>query len=266
MLCQFKASDQVELTYYDSGHGRLVLFQHGFAMDHRQILEVWPELQNIRLVSLDTRGHGLSHLGEPTMLSFQRAVLDIRELIAHLGEVPTIIGGISLGAALTMELTRSLEVDHLIISRPAFSVDGDTHHFNVFRTLQYILRTEPQDKWALCLEQQPEFQALASVSPRNQETYRRLLEHPRLDELMIWMDALETEALTLTPADLSELKCKVDVIAQQDDALHPAHLAKTFARLIPGAQIHFVESGSSSDEEYRESMRKILKAVFTHEI
>ena len=263
MLRQFRASDQVELTYYDSGHGRLVLFQHGFAMDHRQILEVWPELQNTRLVSLDTRGHGLSHLGEPTTLSFQRAVQDIRELIAHLGEVPTIIGGISLGAALTMELSRDFEIAHLIIARAAFSADGDTSHFDVFRALQHILRTEPQDRWALCLEQQPEFQALKSIAPRNQDTYRRLLEHPRLEELMIWMDVLETKALTFTSTELSQLKCKADVIAQQDDALHPAHLAETFARLIPKAQIHFVESGSSSDEAYRQSMQKTLKAVIT---
>jgi hypothetical protein len=53
------------------------------------------------------------------------------------------------------------------------------------------------------------------------------------------------------------------VLAQQDDTLHPAHLAETFAELIPEAQIHFVESGSSSDEAYRESMQKTLKAVFT---
>ena len=263
MLHQFRASDHVELTYYDSGHGQLAMFQHGFAMDHRQVLEVWPELQNIRLVCLDTRGHGLSQLGDPTTLSFQRAVQDIRELIAHLGEVPTIIGGISLGAALTIELTRDFEIAHLIIARPAFTTDGDTRHFAVFRALQHILRTEPQHRWALRLEQQPEFEALASIAPRNQETYRRLLEHPRLNELMIWMDALETEALTLTPAELSQLKCKADVIAQQDDALHPAYLAKTFAELIPKAQIHYVESGSSSDEAYRESMQRTLKAVFT---
>ena len=263
MLRQFRASDQVELTYYDSGHGRLVLFQHGFAMDHRQILEVWPELQNTRLVCLDTRGHGLSHLGEPTTLSFQRAVQDVRELIVHLDEVPSIIGGISLGAALTMELSRDFEIAHLIVARPAFSADGDTSHFDVFRALQHILRTEPQDRWALCLEQQPEFQALKSIAPRNQDTYRRLLEHPRLEDLMIWMDALETESLTLTPAELSQLKCKADVIAQQDDALHPANLAETFAELIPKARIHFVESGSSSDEAYRESMQKTLNAVLT---
>ena len=48
MLKQFEASDQTKLSYYDSGQGRLVLFQHGFSMDHRQVIEIWPDLDNIR--------------------------------------------------------------------------------------------------------------------------------------------------------------------------------------------------------------------------
>ena len=44
------------------------------------------------------RGHGLSDLGEPNAVSFQRAVRDVVELTTHLGETPSIVGGISLGA------------------------------------------------------------------------------------------------------------------------------------------------------------------------
>ncbi len=263
MLHQFKASDQTQLTYYDSGHGRFVLFQHGFAMDHRQILEVWPELQDIRLVCLDTRGHGLSDLGDPVGMSFQRAVQDIRDLITHLGETPKIVGGTSLGAALTMELSRYISIEHLIISRPAFSADGDTSHFDVFRALRDIFKTEPQERWAMCLEQQSEFQALESIAPRNQETYRRLLEHPRLEELMVWMDALEFESMTLNSSDLKLLNCKTNVIARREDALHPAHLAEAFAKLIPQAQLHYVASCLSSDDAYRDSMRSVLKTILT---
>ena len=53
MLSRFKASDQTQLNYYDSGQGRLMLFQHGFTMDH-QVLEIWPALPGVRLVCLDT--------------------------------------------------------------------------------------------------------------------------------------------------------------------------------------------------------------------
>ena len=89
--------------------------------------------------------------------------------------------------------------------------------------------SEPQHLWADCLEQQPEFQSLAETAPRNQETYRRLLEHPRLQELMIWMDALETEVLTITGPELGQLSCCTDIIGQEQDALHPLHLARSIS-------------------------------------
>ena len=264
MLSRFKASDQTQLNYYDSGQGRLMLFQHGFTMDHRQVLEIWPALPGVRLVCLDTRGHGLSDLGEPNALSFQRAVRDVVELTTHLGEAPIIVGGISLGAALALELTKHLHVEHLIMSRPAFSANGDTSNFAVFRALREIFKTQPKERWTTSLEQQDEFQKLAATAPRNQETYRRLLDHPRLDDLMVWMDALEAEAITLSVTELGQLRCRTDIIGQEQDALHPARLAESLVQQIPDAKIHYAESGLASDDKYLESMRSLLKTILTY--
>ena len=63
MLLTFRASDNTQLNYLDHGQGRLVIFQHGFGMDHQQVVDTWPNFRNIRLICLDTRGHGLSDLG-----------------------------------------------------------------------------------------------------------------------------------------------------------------------------------------------------------
>ena len=261
MLKQFEASDQTKLSYYDSGQGRLVLFQHGFSMDHRQVIEIWPDLDNTRLICLDVRGHGFTEPTTPDTLTLQHTGQDMFELFEHLGQIPTIVGGISLGAAITMELTKHLEVEQLIVCRPAFEPDGDTSHFDVFRRLRDILQSQPQHLWAERLEQQPEFQSLAATSPRNQEMYRRLLEHPRLQELMIWMDALETEVLTITGPELGQLSCRTDIIGQEQDALHPAHLARSLSRQIPHATLHYVASGLSSEDAYRESMQLTLSSI-----
>ena len=190
MLKPFRASDGTLLHYFDHGNGRLVMFQHGFAMDHRQILETWQDLQDSRLVCCETRGHGFSELGPSQELSFQRAVMDLHELIDHLGEDPQIMGGTSLGAALVMELSQQIAIPHLVLSRPAFGVDQNTDHFAVFRALQTIIRTKSQSQWLTELMDEPRFQALKATAPRNQETYQRLLDHPRLNDLMIWMDGL----------------------------------------------------------------------------
>ena len=263
MLKQFEASDQTKLSYYDSGQGRLVLFQHGFSMDHRQVIEIWPNLDNIRLICLDVRGHGFTELATPDTLTLQHTVQDLLALFEHLGQTPTVMGGISLGAAITMELTKHLEIEQLIVCRPAFAPDSDTSHFDVFRRLRDIMQSEPQDLWAERLEQQPEFQSLAETAPRNQETYRRLLEHPRLQELMIWMDALETQVMTITGPELGQLRCRADIIGQEQDALHPAQLARSLSRQIPHARLHYVASGVSSDDAYRASMQSTLTKILT---
>ena len=263
MLKPFRASDGTLLHYFEHGHGRLVVFQHGFAMDHRQILETWPDLQDSRLVVLETRGHGFSELGPSQELSFQRAVMDLHEFIDHLGEDPQMMGGTSLGAALVMELSQQITIPHLVLSRPAFGVDQNTDHFAVFRALQTIIRTKPQSQWLTELMDEPHFQALKVTAPRNQETYQRLLDHPRLNDLMIWMDALESGALTLSASDLQQFKGRIDVIGQHQDELHPMHLAQQLATLYPNARLYEIASGFASETEYQESLRSTLAEILS---
>ena len=86
MLVSFRASDNTRLNHLDHEQGRLVIFQHGFRMGHQQVTDTWPHFHNIRLICLDTRGHGLSDLEPKSTLSFTRAVTDLVELIDHLDE------------------------------------------------------------------------------------------------------------------------------------------------------------------------------------
>ncbi len=60
------------------------------------------------------------------------------ELFEHLGQMPTIVGGISLGTAITMQLTVHLEVEQLIVCCPAFAPVGATLHFDIFHRFRDI--------------------------------------------------------------------------------------------------------------------------------
>ncbi|MGA1002425.1 MAG: hypothetical protein ACO3R4_07260, partial [Litorivicinaceae bacterium] len=113
------------------------------------------------------------------------------------------------------------------------------------------------------LMDEPSFQALKATAPRNQETYQRLLDHPRLNDLMIWMDALESEALTLSASDLQQFKGRIDVIGQHQDALHPMHLAQHLATLYPNAKLHEIAPGFASETEYQESLRRTLAEILS---
>lgn len=264
MLDTFRASDNTWLKYLDHGSGRLVIFQHGFGMDHQQVLDTWPHFRNIRLICLHTRGHGLSDLGPKADLSFTRVVADLVELIDHLGEAPVALGGTSLGAALVMQLSTQIATSHLILSRPAFGMNGDRQNFEVFRVLQQIVQEKPNSEWLQTLEQAAEFQALAISAPRNQETYRRLLNHSRLYDLIQWMKVLDREALSIKRSDISQYQGRVDVIGQAHDALHPQKLALDLACLYPNARVHQIASGFAPEDEYQESVRNTLYKIFAH--
>jgi hypothetical protein len=80
---------------------------------------------------------------------------------------------------------------------------------------------------------------------------------------MIWMDALESEALTLSASDLQQFKGRIDVIGQHQDALHPMHLAQHLATLYPNAKLHEIASGFASETEYQESLRHTLGEILS---
>ena len=181
-------------------------------MGHQQVIDTWPHFRNIRLICLDTRRHRLSDLEPKFTLSFTRAVTDLVELIDHLDEKPVAFGGTSLGATLVMQLCPHIATSHLVLLHPAFGIDGDTPNFEVFRVLKRIVQERPRSKWLQTLKQTQKFQVLAMSAPRNQETYRRLLNHPRLEHLMNWMRAMDQEALSIERSDICQYQGRVDVI------------------------------------------------------
>ncbi len=161
-----------------------------------------------------------------------------------------------------MQLSAQIATSHLVLLHPAFGIDGDTPNFEVFRVLQRIVQERPRSKWLQTLKQTKEFQVLAMSAPRNQENYRRLLNHPRLEDLMDWMRAMDQEALSIERSDICQYQGRVDVIGQSHDAFHPLQLALDLASLYPNATVHEIAPGHSSDDEYRESVRHTLYEIF----
>jgi len=87
------------LSYSDSGHGRSLLFLHGWLMSH----SVWkyqaPLADSFRVVAPDLRGHGASEGGG---FSYDACVADLVALLDHLGLEKTVIIGWSMGAQIAL--------------------------------------------------------------------------------------------------------------------------------------------------------------------
>jgi pimeloyl-ACP methyl ester carboxylesterase len=96
--------DGVRLYYEETGSGRLVIFVHEFAGDHRS----WdPQLRHFgrryRAVAFNARGFPPSDVpARPGDYSQARAVDDIKSILDHLGEERAHIVGLSMGGFATL--------------------------------------------------------------------------------------------------------------------------------------------------------------------
>ena len=94
-----------EINYYDTGgDGPVVVFSHGFMMDHSmfdaQVTALAPEY---RVITWDERGHGGTR--SPGPFSYWDSARDVLGLLDHLGVERAVLGGMSQGGFLSMRAT-----------------------------------------------------------------------------------------------------------------------------------------------------------------
>jgi len=94
----------VELSYREVGSGAAVVLLHAFPLSSA-LFEALGELPGYRLVLPDLRGFGASPLGhdEPSLAAM---AADVVTLLDRLGLATAVVGGVSMGGYVTMELMR----------------------------------------------------------------------------------------------------------------------------------------------------------------
>ena len=93
--------------YLDEGDpsGRPFVFQHGLGGDVSQPAGAFPPPSGIRLLSLDCRGQGGTRpLGPVDKLFFSSFADDVAALMDHLVLQRAVVGGISMGAGVALNL------------------------------------------------------------------------------------------------------------------------------------------------------------------
>ena len=114
--------DGIVFHYVDVGQGVPFVFQHGIGGDVGQPVGLVRPPNTLRLLCLDARAHGQTRpLGDPSALTFDVFGDDLVAWLDHLGVARAIIGGISMGAgvALNVAVRHPERVAGLVLSRPA---------------------------------------------------------------------------------------------------------------------------------------------------
>src|SRR5260370_2848551 len=110
----------------NGGSGFPVIFQHGLCGDAHQTIEAFPSDSRFRRITVESRGHGSSEAGDPLLFSIRTFAADIAAYIETHQSAPVVIGGISMGASISLHLAvhRPQLVRGLILVRPAWITES----------------------------------------------------------------------------------------------------------------------------------------------
>jgi pimeloyl-ACP methyl ester carboxylesterase len=226
------------LAYTDSGSGRPVLLLHGLTCHLGYWLRVAPLLQEVRVVALDFRGHGLSdHAGSYGYADYES---DVQWLLGELALEDVMVAGHSLGGYVgLLAAARSDRIGRAL----ALDVKSDwTQDDAAFaaRAREAAQRIEPErasleSKIAKSVAPTAldggELEALAERSIEAVDGGWRF----RWDRRVLATDPVEPSAF------LGAVRCPVHVLAGANSDVMPPDRAQRFAEAIPGATVEIVE-------------------------
>jgi pimeloyl-ACP methyl ester carboxylesterase len=256
----FKTRDGCRLAYLDEGRGFPVLWQHGLGADRNQPAEVFPAMDGVRRITMECRGHGDSELGDVQAISIAQFTEDAVALLGHLGIERVAVGGISLGAALSLRLA-ALHPERavaLIQARPAWVDEQSPESLKIYRDVAELLAEYGSDEGAKRFETSSLLGEVEAVSPDNAASLRGFFKRD-LTSTVALLSRIPTQGPGIAGADISRLNLPTLVIANGQDFVHSVETARTLGDLIPGSKFSLITSKTVSRQQYVEEFRQALR-------
>lgn len=236
--------DGIAFHYRDTGQGRPFVFQHGLGGDVAQAQDFFAEGEpGLRVVSLDCRGHGETRpVGPPERFSFSQFADDVAALMAHLGIAAAPVGGISMGAgvSLNLALRHPDRVRALVLVRPAWLDRPAPDNLALLMRVGELIRLHGAEKGKREFHDSDVYVAVHRESPDLAEGLMSQFDHPRAEECVARLERMPRDAPNRDRAEWRRIAVPTLILATDQDPVHPVAFARALAEGIPGAELRQV--------------------------
>jgi pimeloyl-ACP methyl ester carboxylesterase len=238
------AEDGCSLAYEDVGSGLPTIWQHGLGADRQQPTEVFPRNDGVRRITLECRGHGESQTGDPARLSIAQFATDVAALLDHLGIDAAVLGGISLGAAISMRLAASTpwRFKGLILARPAWVDEPAPPTMHPYLVLAELLKESGREEGLRRFANSETLAAVERVSPDNAASLLSFFSRRDEQSTIELLSRIPKDGPGLSRQDIASIDMPTLVIGNGEDYVHPLRYAAQLNDLIPGASLQIVTS------------------------
>jgi len=255
--------DGIQFHYQDAGSGQPFIFQHGLGADVTQPFGLFQPPPGLRLLAFDARAHGKTEpLGESAKLRFAIFGGDLRAFLDHLGIKRTILGGISMGAALALHFTLRWpeRVVGLVLSRPAWLEGPCPWNVNIFTLVSSLIRKHGPAQGLVEFQRTADYQEALAKWPDVANSLSLQFQSPRAEESAEKLDRIIHDAPHPDRAAWSTVRVPTLVLGNRLDPVHPFEYAEDLARTIPGAELREITSKSVRVEQHGRDVQIALDA------
>lgn len=254
--------DGLSFNYLDKGAGIPFVFQHGMGGDLHQTSGVFSPPRDIRLISLECRGHGATQpLGEEFKLSFSCFADDLAALLDALGLEQAVVGGISMGAgvALNFALRYPERVAGLILSRPAWLDSPMPGNLTAYPVIARLLEEYGSERGRELFAKTEEYAELDQATPGTGDSVTASqFGRARAVENAPLLRRLPYDAPNKDRRQWPQISVPTLVLASQQDPTHPFSYAEILAHTIPSAELVELTPKAESEDRHVEDVQRAI--------
>lgn len=252
----------LELAYLDAVQGRVpVVLQHGLCGSAQQTADAFPDDADLRLLTLECRGHGASPAGPEDGLSIAQFADDVIACIEAEQLAPAILGGISMGAAIALRIAvlRPDLVRALVLVRPAWVTASAPANMQPNAEVGALLARYTPAHARQCFEDSPTARQLAATAPDNLASLRGFFDRAPQASTAALLCRIAADGPGVGPDAVRAIPVPALVVGHTDDAIHPLAHARSLAALLPQAQLVQITPKSVSREAYVHDLHAALR-------
>jgi pimeloyl-ACP methyl ester carboxylesterase len=262
----FFQHDGIQFHFRDEGAGVPFFFQHGLGADLTQPFSLCQPPPGIRLIGFDSRAHGQTNpVGPEEKISLSGFADDLRNLMDHLRIKQAIVGGISMGAAITLNfaLRNPTRVLGLVQSRPAWLDAPNPWNVTMFSLISRLVREHGRIKGKVMFLESPEYAETLAKWPDVANSLASQFDNPMVEETAFKFERIIRDAPCRDRADWTTIKVPALVLANRFDPIHPFEYGIEMQRLIPGAEFREITAKGVSLEQHNADVQCCLNS-FLH--
>jgi pimeloyl-ACP methyl ester carboxylesterase len=257
----FFEHDGIHFHYRDEGAGLPFLFQHGLGADLNQPFALFRPPPGVRLIAFDARAHGQTRpIGPEEKIRLATFADDLGALMDDLSIARAVVGGISMGAAITLNfaLRNPGRVIGLVQSRPAWLDAPNPWNVRIFSLIAQLLREHGRVQAKELFRQTAEYLETLRRWPDVAASLTAQFDQPEVEASAFKFERIITDAPSHDRREWSTIKVPTLVLANQKDPVHPFEYGDVLAKLIPGAEFRELTPKSVSLEQHNADVQRWL--------